>query len=107
MMASPGGTSPTSASTCGSVTTQPWAMYVVRSVRSVANSVGDCPSWESGSVPRKRTRIGPPSSKHSETFTPILRGGDVKVKGVLAHERSRVRNIRHPDKLEGADFGPL
>jgi len=37
------GTFPTSPSAFGSVTFHPWAMYVTRSVRSVANSVGDCP----------------------------------------------------------------
>lgn len=33
-----------SASAWGSVTFHPWAMYVLRSVRSVAKRVGDCPT---------------------------------------------------------------
>src|SRR5213080_2488074 len=48
-----------SASTCGSVTRHPCAMNVRRSARSVAYSVGDSPSSDSGSFPRNRARIQP------------------------------------------------
>src|SRR5580693_4591135 len=71
--ASPAGISPSSASATGSVTIHPWAMYVLRSVRSVANRVGDCPSWESGSLPRKRICMKcPPCSNGQETFSSIV-----------------------------------
>src|SRR5260370_1555442 len=69
MRASWSGTSPTSARAWGSVTFHPWAMYVTRSVRSVANRVGDCPLWESGSLPRKVARMVSPYEKLREGFS--------------------------------------
>src|SRR5712691_11848359 len=62
------GTGPMSARAWGSVTFQPWAMYVTRSVRSVANRVGDCPLWEFGSLPRKVARMVSPYEKPREGF---------------------------------------
>lgn len=60
IISSPRGLGPTSARACGSVTTHPWAMYVLRSVRSVAYRVGESPTLESGSLPRNRARTAPP-----------------------------------------------
>src|SRR3954451_11662934 len=104
MIVSPGGTGPTSASASGSVTTQPWAMNVRRSVRSVANSVGDWPSWDQGSLPRKRARTSVSIQEIAEIVRDRVCGGPCRQTGPCAGEPlTAERDRSESPQVDGLD----